>query len=200
VKRGLPTALLAELPLLKVASDEKAQILQQQSQGFTQLQSVAGGIGEEESALSSSEASLDSSAASRAFSSFSRAVSFFSRAVSFLIRVVSLLSRSDSCLDSIALICASIVGCQFNLANQRRQGGKEERNSDLLINPDAGMGGDVDMAVGSEEGDQDHQAAGQQSRQAGLIQPRDWLLCSEILFASITVASAIRSGPAMVRR
>jgi len=37
----------------------KAQILQQQGQGFAQLQSVAGGIGEEESALSSSESSLD---------------------------------------------------------------------------------------------------------------------------------------------
>jgi len=45
-----------------------ARILQQQGQGFAQLQSVAGGIGEEESALSSSESSLDSSAASRAFS------------------------------------------------------------------------------------------------------------------------------------
>ncbi len=50
---------------------EEAQILQQQGQGLAQLQSVAGGIGEEESALSSSESSLDSSAASRAFSSFS---------------------------------------------------------------------------------------------------------------------------------
>jgi hypothetical protein len=39
------------------------------------------------------------------------------------------------------LICASSVGCQFNLANKRRQGGKEVRNSDLLINRDAGMGG-----------------------------------------------------------
>jgi hypothetical protein len=80
--------------------------------------------------------------------------------------------------DSIALICASSVGCQFNLANQRRQGGKEERNSDLLIDRDAGFGGAVDMAV---TGDQDHQAAGHQGRKAELIQPRDWLLCSEIL-------------------
>ncbi len=64
------------------------------------------------------------------------------------------------------LICASIVGCQFNFANKRRQGGNEERNSDLLINPDAGMGGNVDMAVGGEEGDQDNQAAGHQGRQA----------------------------------
>jgi hypothetical protein len=127
-----------------------AQILQQQGQGFAQLQSVAGGIGEEESALSSSESSLDSSAASLAFS-------FFSCTDSFISRAVSLLSRSDSCLDSIALICALIVGCQFNFANKRRQGGKEERNSDLLINLDAGMGGDVDMVAGGEERDQDNQ-------------------------------------------
>jgi hypothetical protein len=40
------------------------------------------------------------------------------------------LSRSDSRLDSIALICASSLGCQLNVANKRRQGGKEERNSD----------------------------------------------------------------------
>jgi len=135
------TALLDELPSLKVASDEKAQILQQQGQSLAQLQSVAGGIGEEESALSSSESSLDSSAASRTF---------------------SFLSRSDSCLDSIALIWASIVGCQFNFANKRRQGGNEERNSDLLINRDAVIGGNVDMAVGGEERDQDDQGAGQQ--------------------------------------
>jgi hypothetical protein len=48
-----------------------ARILQQQGEGLAQLQSVAGGIGEEESALSSSKSSLDSSAASRAFSIFS---------------------------------------------------------------------------------------------------------------------------------
>ncbi len=69
-------------------------------------------------------------------------------------RAVPFLSRSDSRLDSIALICASIVGCQFNysfgedcvFANQRRQGGKEERNSDLLIDLDVLVGRDVDMA------------------------------------------------------
>jgi hypothetical protein len=43
------------------------------------------------------------------------------------------------------------------------------------------MGGDVDMAVGREEGDQDHQGAGYQGRLAGSIQPWDWLLRSEIL-------------------
>jgi len=51
--------------------------------------------------------------------------------------------------------------------------GEEERNSDLLIDLDALMGGDVDMAVGGEERDEDHKAAGQQSRQAGLIQSRE---------------------------
>jgi hypothetical protein len=31
--------------------------------------------------------------------------------------------------------------------NKRRQGGKEERNSDLLINCDADNGGDVDLSA-----------------------------------------------------
>jgi hypothetical protein len=34
--------------------------------------------------------------------------------------------------------------------NQRRQGGKEERNADLLINRDAGMGGEINMAIEGE--------------------------------------------------
>jgi hypothetical protein len=79
------------------------------------------------------------------------------------------------------LICASSVGCQFNLASKRRQGGKEKRNFDLLIKRDADIGGDVDMAVGGEKPDQDEQGTCQQRRQAELIQPRQWLLCSEIL-------------------
>jgi hypothetical protein len=117
------------------------------------LQSVEGGIGQEESALRSSKSSLDSSLASLAFSLF---------------------SRSDSILDSIALSCASTVGCQFNFAKKRRQSGKEERNSDLLINLDAAVGGDVDMAVGGKKCNQENQGAGQQSSQAGSIQPGEW--------------------------
>ena len=85
------------------------------------------------------------------------------------------------------MICASRVGCQFNYsygedyvyANKRRQGGREERNSDLLIDRDAGMGGDVDMAVEGEESDQDEQGTGQQCRQAGSLQPGIGVLCSE---------------------
>jgi hypothetical protein len=147
------------------------QVLQQQGQSFAQLQSVEGGIGEEESALRSSKSSLDSSLASLAFSLFSCSVSLFSRSVSFL-------SRSDSILDSIALSCASTVGCQFNFAKKRRQSGKEERNSDLLINLDAAVGGDVDMAVGGKKCNQEDQGAGQQSSQAGSIQPGEWFLRS----------------------
>jgi hypothetical protein len=136
------------------------------------LQSVEGGIGEEESALRSSKSSLDSSLASRAFSIFSCSVSFLSCSV-------SLLSRSDSLLDSIAFSCASTVGCQFNFAKKRRQGGKEERNSDLLINLDVALGGDVDMAVRRKEGNQENQGAGQQCSQSGSIQPGEWFLLSK---------------------
>ena len=55
---------------------------------------------------------------------------------------LAILPADATPLSSVwALICASIVGCRFNysygedfvLANKRRQGGKEERNSDFLI-------------------------------------------------------------------
>ena len=92
--------------------------------------------------------------------------------------MVSFLSRSDSCLESIALICASTDGCQLNLANQRRQGGNEERNSDLLIDLETAMTGDVDMTVGSEERDQHNQGTGQQSSEARSIQPGQWITYS----------------------
>ena len=49
----------------------------------------------------------------------------------------------------------------------------------MLINLDAALGGDVDMAVGGKEGNQKDQGAGQQSSQAGSIQPGEWLLLSE---------------------
>lgn len=60
---------------------------------------------------------------------------------------------------SSTLICASIVGCQFNysfgedfvFANQRRHGGKEDRNSDLLIDVEADPE-DADKAIGNGSG------------------------------------------------
>jgi hypothetical protein len=109
------------------SSLRRPEILQQQRQSFVQLQSVSGGVCEEESALSNKESSLDSSAARRSIS-FSISFVRFSLSCARLCHSFSRLSLSST------LICASIVGCQFNLANQRRHGGKEERNSDLLIN------------------------------------------------------------------
>ena len=49
----------------------------------------------------------------------------------------------------------------------------------MLINLDAAVGGDVDMAVGRKEGNQENQGAGQQSSQAGSIQPGEWFLLSK---------------------
>ena len=131
------------------------EILQQQRQRFVQLQSVSGGVCEEESALSSKESSLDSSTASRLFSISSSFVRF-SLSCARLCHSFSRLSLSST------LICASAVGCQFNLANQRRHGGKEERNSELLIDLEAQESEEIDMAVGSEKSDQDDQQARRQ--------------------------------------
>jgi hypothetical protein len=38
----------------------------------------------------------------------------------------------------------------LSIANQRRQRGKEDKNSDLLIEPDAGESRDVNMVVAGE--------------------------------------------------
>jgi hypothetical protein len=121
------------------------------------LESVAGGIGEEESALSNKASSLDSISASRLFS-------FSSRSMSFSISFVRLsLSCSRLSLSS-PLICASMVGCQFNFAKKRRHGGKEERNSDLLIDLELEDSEEIDMAVRSEKGDQGNQQTCRQRR------------------------------------
>jgi hypothetical protein len=45
----------------------------------------------------------------------------------------------------------------LNLANKRRHGGKEARNSDLLINLEVEESEEIDMAVGGEKGDQNNQ-------------------------------------------
>jgi hypothetical protein len=48
----------------------------------------------------------------------------------------------------------------LSIAKKRRQRGKEDKNSDLLIEPDAGESRDVDMVVAGEQGDQGKQDAG----------------------------------------
>jgi hypothetical protein len=119
--------------------------------------------GEEESALSNKASSLDSISASRLFS-------FCSRSISFSISCVRLsLSCSRLSLSS-TLIRASIVGCQFNFANKRRHGGKEERNSDLLINLELEDSEEIDMAIRGEKGDQSNQQACRQRRPSRWIQ------------------------------
>jgi hypothetical protein len=75
---------------------------------------------------------------------------------------------------SSALICAPIVGCQFNFANQRRQGGKEERNADLLIDAELDAE-EVDMAVRGEKSDQDDQTAADQGYTTNAVQHRQRL-------------------------
>jgi hypothetical protein len=75
---------------------------------------------------------------------------------------------------SSALICASIVGCQFNFANQRRQGGKEERNADLLIDAELDAE-EVDMALRGEKSDQDDQTAADQGYTTNAVQHRQRL-------------------------
>jgi hypothetical protein len=136
--------------LLRLSTLRQPELLHQQGQGFIQLESVAGGIGEEESALSNKASNLDSISASRLFSCFSRSMSF---SISFV-----RLSLSSS------LICASMVGCQFNFAKKRRHGGKEERNSDLLIDLELEDSEEIDMAVGAEKADRGNQQTCRQRR------------------------------------
>jgi len=63
-------------------------------------------------------------------------------------------------LRSIALISRSTTGRQLSIANQRRQRGKEERYSDLLIDRDGSEAGEIDMGIRSEQRDQRNQQAG----------------------------------------
>ena len=131
----------------------RPELLHQQRQGFIQLDSVAGGAGEEESALSNKASSLDSISASRLFSFCSRSISFSISCVRLSLSCSCFLNTFSRLSLSSILICASIVGCQFNFANKRRHGGKEERNSDLLINLELEDSEEIDMAIGGEEGD-----------------------------------------------
>jgi hypothetical protein len=83
------------------------ELLHQQGQGFIQLESVAGGIGEEESALSNKASSLDSISASRLFSFSSRSMSF-----------------------SISFVRLSLSCSRFLKAPPWRQGGEEFQFAD----------------------------------------------------------------------
>ena len=64
--------------------------------------------------------------------------------------------QPSSLPQALCLPLRGSVRYQCNRANKRRSGGKEVRNSDLLMNRDADIGGEIDMAVGGEELDEDH--------------------------------------------
>ena len=99
-------------------------------------------------------------------------ISLSSRAISVSSCAISLSSSCVRLSLSRLLICASTVGCQFNLAKKRRHGGKEARNSDLLINGKSQDSEEIDMAVGRQEGDQDDQQTRQQGGDAAAIEQR----------------------------
>ena len=126
------------------------ELLQQRGQRRIQLESIGGGVGEEESALSNSASSLDSSAASRLFSISS--CLFLS------------LSLSVSC--SIAK-----TGRQFSIAKQRRKSGKVERYSDLVMVRKELESEEIVIAVIGDQGNQDQQTACRQSADALAIEP-----------------------------
>jgi hypothetical protein len=99
--------------------------LQQHRKGFAQFEPVAGGVCEEESALSNKASILDSSAASR-LSSISSSFKRFS----LLSSRFSL--SSDSILSCLVRCSMSYTGRQLSVASKRRQGGKVEAHSDLV--------------------------------------------------------------------
>jgi hypothetical protein len=178
----LPTTQAQRRPLIRPlircnSTIRRTHHLHQQRQGFIPLESVAGGVGEEESALSNKASSLDSIAASRLFSFCSRSISF---SISFVRLSLSCSRLSLSCSRlslSNTLIRASIVGCQLNVAKKRRHGGKEERTSDLLIDREVEEFEEIDKAAGREKGDQSNQQTCRQRRPSHGIQRRRDLSC-----------------------
>ena len=60
-------------------------------------------------------------------------------------------------------------GEDFVFANQRRHGGKEDRNSDLLIDAEVDPE-EIDMAVGGQERDQNDQAAADKGGRTSAIE------------------------------
>ena len=92
-------------------------------------------------------AELDKIALSLASSSESRAFSLFSCSI-------SLSSCFNLCSRAIDLISISTTGCQLSLDSQRRQGGSEDKYSDLLIKAEGCTPKEVDMVVSSKKRDQ----------------------------------------------
>jgi hypothetical protein len=84
---------------------------------------------------------------------------------------ISLSSHWIRFFRSIDLISRSTTGRQLSVGSQRRQRGKEERNSDLLVVRESGAPEEVDMAVIRKERDQGEERTGQKSDPARKSNP-----------------------------
>jgi hypothetical protein len=140
-------------PAQALRDRRRQELFQQHRQGFTQLEPVAGGVCEEESALNNKASSLDSSSESRSFS-------FFSSFQRFSLSSSRFSLASDSILNLSVSRSMSYTGRQFNIANKRRQGGNVETHSDLVSCREASELEEVVIAVVRRERDQKQQGAG----------------------------------------
>jgi hypothetical protein len=103
----------------------------------------------------------------------SRAISLSSRFIRFSCSIFlfscSIFLFSHSIFlrsNSISRISYSTTGCQLSLDNQRRQGGSEDRYSDLLIELEDWAPKEVDMVITRKECDQGEQKAGNERDRA----------------------------------
>ena len=76
------------------------------------------------------------------------------------------------CFRLIDLISRSTTGCQLSFQSQRRQRGKQERNSDVLIKPEGWTPKEDDMVIPSKQRDQGEQDAGDQRDPAADLSER----------------------------
>ncbi len=158
---------------------EEAAILLEQRDHLSDLSGVEVAGFDLVSELSKIASSLSLSSASRAFSLLSCAISLSS----FFIR----------CFRSIDLISRSTTGCQLSLESQRRQRGKEESNSDLLIEPQSGAPEQVDMVVSGEQRDQGEQDAGDQRDPALKVESQQHRSQPQHRFQDSTSVSCVAS-------
>ena len=117
---------------LPARASARPQLLHQQGHGLTQLQSAAGGVGEEESGLRNKASSLELSSASRLF---------------------SLLTRKISLSSALVRCSIACTGRQLSVDSNCRHRGSDAGDAPLLLEPDADAG-EGDVVIGGEQSDQ----------------------------------------------
>ena len=120
---------------------------------------MEGGGVEPDKCSRSKRSGLELACSSRAIS-LSRCLIRFS--CSIFLFSCSIFLRSNS----ISRISYSTTGCQLSLDNKRRQGGSEDRYSDLLIELEDWAPKEVDMVITRKECDQGEQKAGNERDRA----------------------------------